>query len=179
MCTLVEGRSFKTFERLKQEFGLENKDRFRYFQLRVFYEKGIKRGIIQWDNAVLKVFTDAYKHTPTKIVSKLYNGLQNHMGDDTLYVKSKWEKEMNVVLSKDDWQAICITQQTTTSSNLAGKMSSDFLSHHTLNLNVVTHNNIVGGNVEICLPVILIFSGHVSKSKHFGKELLRFWKIFL
>lgn len=116
MCTLIEGRFFKTFEKLKREFDLENKDRFRYFQLRDFYEKGIKKGIIQWDNAVLKVFTDAYKHTPTKIVSKIYNGLQNHMGDDTLYVKSKWEKEMDVELSKDDWQAICITQQTTTSS---------------------------------------------------------------
>lgn len=116
MCTLLEGKTFKTFEKLKREFGLDNCDLFRYLQLRHFYETEIKRGISTEGNKVIEVFINAYKCTPVKIVSKLYRGLQKQNGRNSLYVKSKWERELNIELTETDWHAMCTTQQTSTSS---------------------------------------------------------------
>ena len=111
-----EGKTFKTFEKLKREFGLDNGDLFRYLQLRHFYETEIKRRVSTEENKVIEVFTNAYECTPVKIVSKLYRGLQKQNGRNSLYVKSKWERELNIKLSETDWHSMCRTQQTSTSS---------------------------------------------------------------
>ncbi len=111
ICTLLEGKTFKTFEKLKREFDLANGDLFRYLQLRHFCETKIKKG-----NEVIQVFTNAYKCTPVKIVSRLYRGLQKRNGINSLYVRSKWELELNIKLSQSDWHSICRMQQTSTSS---------------------------------------------------------------
>ena len=37
-------------------------------------------------------------------------------GRSTLYVKNKWEVELNIVSSEDDWHYILKTQHTSTSS---------------------------------------------------------------
>ena len=115
-CTLLEGKTFKSFEKLKREFDLDNGDLFRYLQLRHFYETEIRRGVSAEGNEVIEIFTKAYKGTPVKIVSKLYRGLQKQNGRNSLYVKMKWELELNIKLSKSDWHSMCRTQQTSTSS---------------------------------------------------------------
>ena len=45
VCTLIEGQHFKSFEKLKGEFDLENGDFFRYLQLRHFYDSEIKKDL--------------------------------------------------------------------------------------------------------------------------------------
>ena len=92
ICLLVEGKTFKTFDKLKNEFGLENRDMLRYFQLRDFYEKEIKGGISLEGNNVIKVFMDAYKQTPTKIVSILFSSLQNRNGCNSLLVNKMGQR---------------------------------------------------------------------------------------
>lgn len=116
MCTLLEGNMFKTFEKLRREFDLDNSDPFRYLQLRHFYETEIKKGISAEGNEIIEVFIKAYKCTPAKILSKMYSGLQKRNRKNSLYVKSRWEREMNITLSDSDWHSICTTQQTSTSS---------------------------------------------------------------
>lgn len=113
LCQFVEGGNFKSFEKLKTEYNLENTDFFRYLQLRHFYSLDCAS---HPELDLIKVFTDAYKGLPTKTVSKLYKGLQKQNGNSTFYVKSKWEKELNIVLSEGDWHTMCDTQQTSTSS---------------------------------------------------------------
>lgn len=68
ICTLIEGKTFKTFEKLKREFNLENGDLFRYLQLRHFYDTEIKKEISAEGSEVIEVFKGAYKQTPLKIV---------------------------------------------------------------------------------------------------------------
>ena len=65
---------------------------------------------------MIELFTRAYKCTPVKIVSKLYRGLQKRNGRNSLYIKCKWELELNIKLSESDWHSMCKTQQTSTSS---------------------------------------------------------------
>ena len=116
MCTLIEGQHFKSFEQLKREFNLENDDFFRYLQIRHFYDSEIKKGLSVESNEIIQVVTGAYKQIPSKIVSKLYRGLQQQHGRNTLYVKSKWETEMDVELSESDWHSIWVTQHSSTNS---------------------------------------------------------------
>lgn len=116
ICTLVDKQNFKSFRQLKDEFGLENGDLYRYLQLRHFYETEIKKEISVEGNDVIEVLTGAYKQTPLRIVSKLYRGLLKKQGRNTEYIKIKWEKEFNFELSEGDWQSMFKTQQTSTSS---------------------------------------------------------------
>ena len=116
VCTLIDGRHFKSFEQLKREFNLANSDLFRFLQLRHFYDNEIKKGLSVGGSEVISVLTGAYKTTPSQIVSRLYGGMQQQEGRNTLYVKLKWESEFNVELSESDWRSICDTQHSTTSS---------------------------------------------------------------
>uniref|UniRef100_A0A3B5QUX2 Reverse transcriptase domain-containing protein n=1 Tax=Xiphophorus maculatus TaxID=8083 RepID=A0A3B5QUX2_XIPMA len=116
LCQFVEGNTFKTFEQLKRDYNLENRDLFKYFQVRHFYNTKIKKGVPPEGSAVVNIFTKAYTHLPCKIVSKLYKGLQKLNGNNTLNIKSKWERELGVIITEDDWLSMCVTQQTSTSS---------------------------------------------------------------
>lgn len=60
------------------------------------------------------------KQIPSRIVSKLYKSLQKQSGSNTLHIKMKWESELNIELSESDWQSICTTQNTSTSSRGLG-----------------------------------------------------------
>lgn len=116
VCTLVEGKNFKSFEKLKQEFKLENRHLYRYLQLRDFYQKEVKRNLSEEIQKLILFVAKAYENTPLKIVSKLYGCLQECNGRNSLYVKSKWEQELDVILSESEWFSMCNTQQTSTSS---------------------------------------------------------------
>ena len=65
----------KSFSELQKEFGLENKDFFRYLQIRDFYNKKIKLTLSREGNTVIDTLTGAYKKMNRKIISKIYQGL--------------------------------------------------------------------------------------------------------
>lgn len=58
----------------------------------------------------------AYQKLPPKIVSRLYKCLQNCNGTNSLYIKQKWESELQIKVSEDEWHSICLFQHTSTSS---------------------------------------------------------------
>lgn len=110
----MEGNVFKSFEKLKTKFNLDNREFLDSYKYAIFFNTEVRKCISCTD--FIKVFTDAYKGRPGKTLSKLYKGLQKVNGDSTLYVESKWEKELNTVLSESDWLTMCIAQQTSNSS---------------------------------------------------------------
>lgn len=116
ICTLTEGNTFKSFERVKNEFKLENKDLFRYLQLRHFFDTQVKTGISSENNVLVKMMMDANEEMPSKAVSKLYACLQKCNGNTSLYIKSKWEDELQTEISECDWHLVCKTQHSSTSS---------------------------------------------------------------
>lgn len=47
LCTLLNGFEFKSFAEIKKNFGLDNSDLFRFFQLRHFYNHDINPNLSQ------------------------------------------------------------------------------------------------------------------------------------
>uniref|UniRef100_A0A669E9I5 Reverse transcriptase zinc-binding domain-containing protein n=1 Tax=Oreochromis niloticus TaxID=8128 RepID=A0A669E9I5_ORENI len=116
MSTLIDGKTFKSFENLQKQFGLEKSDLFRYFQLRHFYNTEIRKKLLREGSHIIEIITGAYKKLPPRILTKLYNGLQNLNRNETLYIKQKWESELHLELSEDDWRSVCLSQHNSTSS---------------------------------------------------------------
>ena len=50
----------------------------------------------------------------TKVISRFYENIMECKGKSTLYVKSKWEDELNVEISVEEWYDRCAIQQTST-----------------------------------------------------------------
>lgn len=96
MCTLIKGRTFKIFGTLKREFDLENKDLFRYLQLRHFYDKDLN-GLSVGGYEVTEVISDAYKKSPQELFPNCMMFFLKSNGRNSLYVKLKWETELNTV----------------------------------------------------------------------------------
>lgn len=59
VCTLTHRGIFKSFGQLQKEFCLENKDFFRYLQIRDYYDKRIRASLSGEDNAVIDVLIEA------------------------------------------------------------------------------------------------------------------------
>lgn len=91
---------------------MENGDLFKCSQLRHFYDTEIKKGISAEGNEVIEVLAGANNRSPSKIVSKVYSGLQKRNGGNTLYIKFKWELQLNIKLLESDCHSMCYTQQT-------------------------------------------------------------------
>lgn len=67
-------------------------------------------------NGVLDVMTRAYSGTKLKAISVLYRSLRDSEAASTLYIKEKWEKELNININLEEWHDMCETQHTTTNS---------------------------------------------------------------
>lgn len=115
-CTISANTGLKSFQHLTDTYILEKQDFFRYLQLRNHYNKNIKNND-QIEMNMINIFIDAYKNgTHKKLISRIYSSIQSSKNHSTLYVKDKWEKETNIILSDEEWLNICKTQYTTTSS---------------------------------------------------------------
>ena len=57
---------------------------------------------------IIDLFQSAYYDYPyEKIVSIIYEILQNIKGDNTLNIKARWETEGNLIITAEDWDRIC------------------------------------------------------------------------
>lgn len=59
VCTLTHRGIFKSFGQLQKEFCLENKDFFRYLQIRDYCDKRIRPMLSGEDNAAIDVLIEA------------------------------------------------------------------------------------------------------------------------
>ena len=116
MTKLIKDGSFKSFQQLKEEFELENQDHFRYLQLRDFYNKNVKSKVNLNNNAIIQMLIGIYNSKKYKIISSLYKGLMESKDCNTSGIKLKWEKELTLTISDEDWTNIWKTQQSTTMS---------------------------------------------------------------
>ncbi|XP_054872348.1 LINE-1 retrotransposable element ORF2 protein isoform X1 [Amphiprion ocellaris] len=117
-CVLIKNGNFKSFQELKQEFDLTNQDHFRYLQLRDFYDKKIKNNVNLLNNDIVKMIVEIYHSKRYRHLSSLYKHLMRRRSCNTLDVKQKWEKELSVDISEEEWFNIWRIQQSTTSSRI-------------------------------------------------------------
>jgi len=117
LCTVMKDGNFMSFEEMKQNFTLYNEDHFRYLQLRDFYMKEVKPKVNQGKTGIIRTIIGIYYSRKYRIISTLYQQLMERKGI-TSYVKQKWEKELDMNISEEDWLHIRNTQQSTTSSRI-------------------------------------------------------------
>ncbi|TKS65943.1 PiggyBac transposable element-derived protein 4 [Collichthys lucidus] len=115
MCLLILKGKMKSFQEMKNEYGLANQDLFRYLQLRDYYCKEVKRAEDDI-HPIIRLFSRAYGEVTPRAVSKLYMCLIELNKDSTVYVKNKWEKELAVDISDEMWYDMWVIHQTTTQS---------------------------------------------------------------
>ncbi|XP_062396829.1 LINE-1 retrotransposable element ORF2 protein isoform X1 [Sardina pilchardus] len=107
-----------SFQELKDRFGLENQDHFRYLQIRDFIQKSfIRKEKVPGKDIIIDIFLKASEDVACKkTISRLYVALQALTGDNTMSIKSRWEKDSGLSLSQEEWEGICAHQWRMTSS---------------------------------------------------------------
>lgn len=66
---------------------------------------------------VTEMFTSAYESKlGKKLICRLYKGVEDLKGNDTVHIKERWEREANIVISVDEWEEINEQQWRTTCS---------------------------------------------------------------
>lgn len=117
---LFERNTLKSFQNLRDQYGLASQDLFRSLQLRHHVNKLISKEDMLKSlsgTGILSVFISAYRADQGhKTISKLYKGLQELSGANTSYVKEKWESEGNFVLSIEEWDNLIERQWKSTNS---------------------------------------------------------------
>lgn len=103
----MQKRELIDFQTLRNKFGLEQGDFYRYLQLRQHFHCNIKEGmeVDERKKQFVKIFHSAYQSQNLwKTISKLYKGLRNLKVESTQHIKEKWEKESNLIISLEDWK---------------------------------------------------------------------------
>ena len=116
ICKVIQKGEMRNFQDLKNTYGLENQDLFRFLQMRDFYIKRIKKNTDEI-HPIVKMFVQSYNDVIPKAVSILYSCLMEAKNDSTLYVKAKWEKELSEDIPDDMWFNMWKIHQTTTQSH--------------------------------------------------------------
>uniref|UniRef100_A0A669ELI9 Reverse transcriptase domain-containing protein n=1 Tax=Oreochromis niloticus TaxID=8128 RepID=A0A669ELI9_ORENI len=117
-CSVIVKSKIMAFDTLCKTYDLEKQDFFRYLQLRDYIGKRLK-SCVRGDFSIVNIFTDAYDSGSNRaLISKLYKCMTKLKGVSTIYIKQKWEKEMDIVITEDGWACIWETQFATTNSNM-------------------------------------------------------------
>ena len=76
-----------------------------------------KEELQQTNLHIVKIFLLAYRSDPGHgNISKIYKVLQEVEGEDTAYIKEKWEKESNTLMQMEIWEKIIAQQWKSTSA---------------------------------------------------------------
>lgn len=117
---LIEGQELKTFEQLINEFNLPRSDFFRYLQVRSFLLKHPDWNNIKKSDSPIERYLIGIrdrKHTKRPI-SSLYGALSSMKQENTLHIKQKWERELELDISEEVWKSICSEIHKVTNANV-------------------------------------------------------------
>lgn len=117
LCTIVKDGKLHSFEHLCKVYGLRRQDFYRYLQMSDYFCKEVRDSDQKEWSKVVQLFVEAYNCRSSKgLISKLYHAVTSLKKDSTEYVKQRWEKELDIVITKDIWMNAWKTQSTTTNS---------------------------------------------------------------
>lgn len=114
---LVENNRSKSFQEVKDRWGLVNQDFYRFLQLRHYIEHDILKENLETDSVIIRMFILAYQSKLNKkLISIIYSGLESLKKEDSEYIKKKWAIEAKIELTVENWDAINQQVWKTTSS---------------------------------------------------------------
>uniref|UniRef100_A0A8C9XT72 Reverse transcriptase domain-containing protein n=1 Tax=Sander lucioperca TaxID=283035 RepID=A0A8C9XT72_SANLU len=116
--SFVHKGAIQSFESLQRKHGLGSADFFRYLQIRHYFNQKLKVNLnnLGFVGTFISLTTNSGAHN--KIISRLYNSILRCKKDNTLYVKTRWEKEGNLRITEECWEHICKIQWVSTGSNV-------------------------------------------------------------
>ena len=119
ICTIIKNGNVMSFQELKRTYGLGDRDFFRYLQLRNYFVIELQgKQTLESPNAIIDAVVKIYNGIKLRLTSHLYHSLRECSAPSTMYIKAKWEKELNTRIKEDEWTNMCITQHATTSSRI-------------------------------------------------------------
>lgn len=93
-------------------------DFYRYLQVRHYFNQNLKEALGKTESEFLREFLSFYESkTCSKVISSLYKAIQLSKQDSTEYIKKRWEKEVNAVITMESWENICQLPWISTGSN--------------------------------------------------------------
>ena len=100
--------SLRTFEQLRNCYGLPKTDFYRYLQLRTFLTRHKEWGKLTKISPIEQFLIETQTgNGDGKIMSKLYNIFLSLSTQNSLQIKQRWEAEMDVVISQEAWEEMC------------------------------------------------------------------------
>ena len=109
-------KGLMSFQQLSEMYKLGREDFYRYLQLRHHFNADI---VCEKEKSpLILLFIDVCKGLSKKQVSSVYSILQSERKLSTTYIKQRWEKEVGINLSEEEWLNICKTITTTSCSDL-------------------------------------------------------------
>lgn len=108
IAQLFKGQTMKSFEQLKQEFNLTNKDFYKYLQLRHYLRTHKEwEKLTQEPSKIETLFMLCSKYNALVkkgLISNLDKALQDEFSMNNMAVKEKWELEANIIIRDIDWE---------------------------------------------------------------------------
>lgn len=118
---MVDNGELIDFKTMSDRYGCTRQDFYRYLQLCHYFDKNVKGLIPRNLTGITQMFIRAYNAKLSgKIIGELYRYIVELRGHSTNYVKSKWEKELGIVIAPEKWTNIIHTQITPTASHTEG-----------------------------------------------------------
>ena len=115
---LFEGSVLKSFEQLKEKYELPTQDFYRYLQIRHYLHTHQEwEKLCSPPSKIEKFFISTIETTvKARFISHLYRILQEELKENNLDIKEKWELEMNIIISDEQWENSCEQGHRVTSS---------------------------------------------------------------
>lgn len=121
-CVIMKDGQLESFKKMKEKYDLDTHDFYRYLQLRNYIGKEIRSNTSGEINGVVQVVIKAYKDKKIKTISELYKSLIKNR-HSTKYIKEKWESELNINISDENWLKMWRTHNTCTNSRIVREFS--------------------------------------------------------
>lgn len=115
---IITDNGLETFQQLSEKYYLRKDDFFRYLQLRHHFNADIRSKNMENSPLVMLFINICRGKLTKKHVSAVYSLLQSGKRFSTMYIKQRWENEIGMNITEDDWLNICETIATTSSSDL-------------------------------------------------------------
>ncbi len=96
------------FEQLATEFELPRTDFYRYLQIRSFLFKQPNWKMLKSSPSAIETLLINVQNGNKILrpISHIYRALEDMKKDNTHYIKLKWEEELKVVISDENWAEI-------------------------------------------------------------------------
>lgn len=114
-CTLEKDGKLESFQNIRDKYDLDAHDLYRYLLLRDYYRKTIRGDPSMEVNSMIQTVINVSKGKNFKAISKLYDNLTINK-NTTNYIKEKWESELSIEISHNDWLNMCKIHQKSTGS---------------------------------------------------------------